>query len=183
MQLILGRHAEAEDANGDDDLARALTKKGHRQAERMARWLRPRLIGDWRILVSPSKRTLQTVEPLDREYAVENAVAPDASAWSIPEIGSPTSNLPGYPPDAITTQTEASFDQRKSPSLTRPSIEASSASSRSLSRRMRMGCKRIMSTELIPNHQNRRLSPSSKEKPIKTYQARKVATLKPTVSA
>ena len=62
MQLILWRHAEAEDANGKDDMARALTKKGHRQAERMAKWLKPRLTGDWRLLVSPSKRTLQTVE-------------------------------------------------------------------------------------------------------------------------
>ncbi len=83
MQLILWRHAEAEDANGKDDLARELTKKGHRQSERMAKWLKPRLAGDWRILVSPSKRTLQTVAPLDREYAVENALAPGTSAKDV----------------------------------------------------------------------------------------------------
>ncbi len=83
MQLILWRHAEAEDANGKDDTARALTKKGHRQAERMAKWLKPRLAGDWRILVSPSQRTLQTVEPLNRDYATENAVAPGASAKDV----------------------------------------------------------------------------------------------------
>jgi len=80
VQLILWRHAEAEDANGKDDLARELTKKGHRQAERMAKWLKPRLAGDWRILVSPSKRTLQTVAPLNHDFAVENAVSTDASA-------------------------------------------------------------------------------------------------------
>ena len=83
MQLILWRHAEAEDANGKDDLARELTKKGHRQAEKMARWLKPRLEGDWRILVSPAKRTLQTVAPLNRDFAVENAVSTDASAKGV----------------------------------------------------------------------------------------------------
>ena len=83
MQLILWRHAEAEDANGKDDMARELTKKGHRQAERMAKWLKPRLTGEWRILVSPSQRTLQTVAPLDREYAVENALAPGTSAKDV----------------------------------------------------------------------------------------------------
>ena len=55
MQLILWRHAEAEDANGKDDLDRALTKKGHLQAERMAKWLRSRLPEDCRILVSPAR--------------------------------------------------------------------------------------------------------------------------------
>jgi phosphohistidine phosphatase len=55
MELILWRHAEAEDGIGIADSERALTKKGLRQAERMAGWLRPRLDGDWRVLVSPSK--------------------------------------------------------------------------------------------------------------------------------
>ena len=59
MELILWRHADAEDANGKEDAARELTKKGRKQAERMAKWLRPRLDGDWRILVSPAKRALQ----------------------------------------------------------------------------------------------------------------------------
>ena len=83
MQLILWRHAEAEDANGKDDLARALTKKGHLQAERMARWLKPRLDGDWRIIVSPSRRTLETVAPLAREYAVDDALAPGRAARDV----------------------------------------------------------------------------------------------------
>src|SRR5207249_1085673 len=62
------------------------------------------------------------------------------SASSNPVIFLPTSNVPGYPPDDITTHTAASGDQRKSPSLTLPSIEASSASHKSLSSRMRIGC-------------------------------------------
>ena len=80
MQLILWRHAEAEDANGKEDMDRALTKKGHVQATRMARWLKPRLEGDWRILVSPARRTLETVAPLGREYAVDEAMSTGTSA-------------------------------------------------------------------------------------------------------
>ena len=83
MQLILWRHAEAEDADGKDDLARALTKKGHAQAARMAKWLKPRLASDWRILVSPARRALETVEPLGRDYAVEEAIAPGRSARDV----------------------------------------------------------------------------------------------------
>jgi len=83
MQLILWRHAEAEDANGKDDMERVLTKKGHQQAQRMAKWLKPRLDKDWRILVSPSKRTLETVAPLDREFAVDDALAPGKSARDV----------------------------------------------------------------------------------------------------
>jgi phosphohistidine phosphatase len=77
VELILWRHAEAEE--GTPDRARALTRKGEKQAERMAAWLSPRLDGDWRILVSPAKRTLQTVEPLGREFEVNEAVGTDSS--------------------------------------------------------------------------------------------------------
>jgi len=43
MDLILWRHAEAfEMREVDDDLARALTPKGERQAQRMADWLNQR---------------------------------------------------------------------------------------------------------------------------------------------
>jgi phosphohistidine phosphatase len=83
MQLILWRHADAEDPIGKDDMARALTKKGHAQAARMAKWLKPRLQGDWRILVSPARRALETVEPLGRDYAVEELVSPGRSARDV----------------------------------------------------------------------------------------------------
>ena len=40
MDLILWRHAEAQDPeDGMDDLARALTRRGEKQAARMAAWL------------------------------------------------------------------------------------------------------------------------------------------------
>ena len=73
MELILWRHAEAEDGEGDD-LQRELTKRGKRQAQRMSEWLRPLLVGEWRILVSPAKRTLQTVKALDMAFDVREAL-------------------------------------------------------------------------------------------------------------
>jgi phosphohistidine phosphatase len=79
MELILWRHAEAEDANGKSDPERSLTKKGRKQAERVAAWLETRIDSDWRILVSPTKRTLQTVEPLDQAYEVSEAVGTGTS--------------------------------------------------------------------------------------------------------
>ena len=51
MELVLWRHADAED--GIPDEARKLTPKGIRQAERMAAWLRERLPQHARILNSP----------------------------------------------------------------------------------------------------------------------------------
>ena len=52
MELILWRHAEAED--GVPDLERRLTKRGERQAEKMAAWLKPMLTADWLIVASPA---------------------------------------------------------------------------------------------------------------------------------
>jgi phosphohistidine phosphatase len=79
MELILWRHAEAEDAGGAGDLARSLTKRGRRQAAKMAEWLKPRLEGDWRVLVSPANRTQQTVEALEIPFEVSDAVSMDTS--------------------------------------------------------------------------------------------------------
>lgn len=81
MDLILWRHAEAED--GSPDLGRALTERGRKQAARMADWLTPRLPPDIRILVSPAERTRQTAQALGRDYAVEPALAPGATAAEV----------------------------------------------------------------------------------------------------
>jgi phosphohistidine phosphatase len=87
MELILWRHAEAEDRAKDSDLdaARELTKRGRRQAERVADWLAPRLDKSWRILVSPAIRTLQTVAPLAREFDTSEGVGLDATARTLLE--------------------------------------------------------------------------------------------------
>jgi phosphohistidine phosphatase len=81
MELILWRHAEAED--GVADLARELTDKGRKQAARMADWLNPRLPQDIRILASPSVRTLQTAQALGRGVKRVQALAPGASAAEV----------------------------------------------------------------------------------------------------
>jgi phosphohistidine phosphatase len=83
MELILWRHAEAEEPGGRDDMARELTKRGRKQAERMAHWLQPRIDPSWRILVSPATRTLQTVKPLGREYEVSESVGLSANARGV----------------------------------------------------------------------------------------------------
>lgn len=78
MELILWRHAEAEE--GFPDHSRALTRKGERQAQRMAEFLAPRLPEELRILVSPALRTQQTARALGRSFLTEPAIAPGAGA-------------------------------------------------------------------------------------------------------
>ena len=79
MDLILWRHAEAGTASDrPDDLQRALTSKGERQAERMAEWLNQRLAHSTRVLVSPALRCQQTAKALGRKFRTLPALAPDA---------------------------------------------------------------------------------------------------------
>jgi phosphohistidine phosphatase len=83
MELILWRHAEAEDPGGKDDAARELTKRGRKQAERMAHWLKPLVDDSWRIVSSPTKRTLQTVRTLERPFEESEAVGLDATPATV----------------------------------------------------------------------------------------------------
>lgn len=77
MDLILWRHAEAlEMREVEDDLDRALTSKGERQAQRMAGWLNRQLPASARILVSPARRAQQTAAALDRKFKTVPALAP-----------------------------------------------------------------------------------------------------------
>jgi phosphohistidine phosphatase len=83
MNLILWRHAEAED-DASSDLARQLTTpRGRKQAQTVAKWLRNRLEPDAVILVSPAARTVQTVEPLTDQYRVVKEIAPGASVQDV----------------------------------------------------------------------------------------------------
>lgn len=80
MDLILWRHAEAEDAaEGQDDLDRALTSRGEKQAHRVATWLDRQLPEGTRILSSPARRCEQTVLALGRKYKVRQDLAPEAT--------------------------------------------------------------------------------------------------------
>jgi phosphohistidine phosphatase len=79
MDLILWRHAEAlEPGEGENDLDRALTSKGERQAARMAQWLNHHLPATTRILASPARRCQQTAHALERRFKTVDALAPDA---------------------------------------------------------------------------------------------------------
>ncbi|MEY2843891.1 MAG: hypothetical protein RI920_1928 [Pseudomonadota bacterium] len=101
MDLILWRHAQAQvgppgwipdadnaervaqglrpDLLAHEDLARALTPKGERQAERMAAWLNQRLPESTRVLVSPAVRAQQTALALGRAFKTVDALDPMAA--------------------------------------------------------------------------------------------------------
>lgn len=81
MDLILWRHAEA--ADGVPDMARELTAKGCKQAEKIAAFLKQYLPADARILVSPATRTQQTVATLTNQFTLAPTIAPGASAQAV----------------------------------------------------------------------------------------------------
>ena len=91
MDLILWRHAEAEDlepleTDVDLDLSRRLTQKGEKQAARMAAWLDRQLSDGVKVWCSPAVRAEQTVLPLGRKYRVRDELRPDASADELLEL-------------------------------------------------------------------------------------------------
>lgn len=84
MDLILWRHAEAEDAPpAGDDLTRLLTSRGQKQAERVGAWLARQLPDDTRILCSPARRCEQTAKALGRPYRSVRQLAPGAAAQEL----------------------------------------------------------------------------------------------------
>jgi phosphohistidine phosphatase len=84
MNVILWRHAEAEDEiGGTTDAARALTAKGEKQAHKMAAWLKDHIDGPLRVLVSPATRAQQTAQALDEEIETRTELAVGASATRI----------------------------------------------------------------------------------------------------
>ena len=77
--LILWRHADAEIAQPnfsvEDDMSRVLTPKGHRQAKRMARWLKQHMRNA--IVVSSSaERAMQTAAYLDVDIRIDPSFKP-----------------------------------------------------------------------------------------------------------
>jgi phosphohistidine phosphatase len=81
LDLILWRHADAEDGVPDD--ARKLTAKGEKQAQQVGRWLKSHLPEGARILVSPARRAQQTASALGREYETSREVGTGASVVSV----------------------------------------------------------------------------------------------------
>jgi phosphohistidine phosphatase len=91
MDLILWRHAEAEDLPEDgsqavSDLERSLTSRGEKQAARMAAWLDRQLPEGARIVVSPARRCEQTALTLGRKYRVRAELAPGSSPAQLLEL-------------------------------------------------------------------------------------------------
>lgn len=76
MDLLLWRHAEAEE--GEDDLRRRLTERGEKQALRMAKWINARQPKDLRIIVSPAVRTQQTAQALKLPFETNRKIGPEA---------------------------------------------------------------------------------------------------------
>lgn len=74
MNLILWRHAEAEDTT--PDLRRVLTKRGLKEAALMAQWLHGQIPPDTRIISSPAERAKQTAQALASDFEIVKALAP-----------------------------------------------------------------------------------------------------------
>ena len=87
MDLILWRHAEAEDpSDGVDDLARSLTQRGEKQAARMAAWLDRQLPEGLRVLASPARRTEQTASALGRKFKMRAELLPGGTPQDLLEL-------------------------------------------------------------------------------------------------
>ena len=84
MDLILWRHAEAED--GSPDAARKLTVKGVKQARTMAQWLRARIDEPVRVLVSPALRAQQTAQAFSSQLETRAELDVGSSAARILRI-------------------------------------------------------------------------------------------------
>ena len=100
MDLILWRHADAED--GADDLARRLTRKGEKQAAAMAKWLQARLPNDYTLVASPAVRAQQTAEALGAKIVTDKTLAPGASVAEISKAAERPGSLViivGHQPD------------------------------------------------------------------------------------
>lgn len=72
MELILWRHADAEDGMPDEQ--RQLTDKGHKQAARMARWLKERLPDRFVLMASHARRAQETAVALSRHIETRETI-------------------------------------------------------------------------------------------------------------
>ncbi|MEX0637755.1 MAG: histidine phosphatase family protein [Burkholderiales bacterium] len=81
MDLILWRHAEAED--GLPDLERRLTPRGQKHAARIAEWLLQRLPAKFVVLASPARRAQETAQALGAPFRAVAALAPGAAVRDI----------------------------------------------------------------------------------------------------
>ena len=78
MDLLLWRHAEAED--GFPDEARKLTPRGEQQAKQMAKWINKHAPKELRIIASPALRCQQTALALDQPFETDIRLGTDRNA-------------------------------------------------------------------------------------------------------
>jgi phosphohistidine phosphatase len=84
MDLILWRHADAQELGGPDcDQDPSLTPKGQRQAHRMAQWLNHHMPDTVRVLVGPTLRAQQTAAALKRKIRIVPTLGPDSTVDSL----------------------------------------------------------------------------------------------------
>ena len=125
MNLILWRHAEAED-QAASDLARQLTPCGQKQALASAKWLASRIDDNALFLVSPAVRTIQTAEAFGSAFTTVAALAPGGSVQAVidtakwPDASSQTVVIVGHQPTLgraaawLMTGREAEWSMKKS---------------------------------------------------------------------
>lgn len=84
--LIFWRHAEAEDFSLSGlDTERALTKRGRKDADKMAKWLNKHLPPNTQVLVSPALRCRETALALHASNAVALTTSALLSVNSSPQ--------------------------------------------------------------------------------------------------
>ena len=94
MDMILWRHAEAENTAPDD--ARVLTTRGRRHARAMAKWLREHVKGKVRVVASTALRAQQTAQALVNDFEISPDIAVGASPLDV-------INIVGWPSGEGTT--------------------------------------------------------------------------------
>lgn len=81
MDLLLWRHAEAEDST--PDAQRKLTPRGEKQALQIAAWLSDRLPKHLRIIASPALRCQQTAAALALPFETDKRLAVDGNVTGL----------------------------------------------------------------------------------------------------
>ena len=81
MDLLLWRHAEAED--GFPDETRKLTPRGEQHAKQMAEWINKHAPKELRIIASPALRCQQTAQALGRAFETDTRLYTSGNACTL----------------------------------------------------------------------------------------------------
>jgi|YNPMSStandDraft_1061717.scaffolds.fasta_scaffold03488_3 phosphohistidine phosphatase len=81
IDLLLWRHAEAE--AGSDDHSRPLTTAGHKQAERVGRWLKRHAPKTLTCYASPALRSQETLAHFSENFTIAEEIAPGSATSQV----------------------------------------------------------------------------------------------------